>query len=78
MKKALLLLVASLLTPALSVDAQAGTELVVSGSQWEVFDANGWKGFSQNVCQNSTYPSNCPAGSPQPDTPILYVGSGVG
>lgn len=78
MKKALLLLVASLSTLALFADANAGTKLVVSGSQWEVFDANGWKGYSQNVCQNASYPSNCSAVSPQPDTPILYGRSGGG
>jgi hypothetical protein len=66
---------ASLLSLALPVNALAGNVTVVSDSSWNVFvtDANNnqmWLGISQNVCLNTTNPSNCPVGAIP--APTLY------
>lgn len=63
MKKALLL-VASLFTFGLAVDAQADTYNIFSNTYWTVTDAVGDpRGNARNVCLNATSPSNCPAGA---------------
>jgi hypothetical protein len=59
-----ILLVASLFTCALAMDARAVTINIVSDTTWTVSDSNGTDlGNAQNVCLNATTPSNCPPGA---------------
>jgi hypothetical protein len=63
MRKALLL-VASLFTFGLAVDAQAETYNIFSNTFWTVADAAGNPLVNaRNVCLNATSPSNCPSGA---------------
>jgi len=73
-----ILLGASLLSLALPASALAGSITIVSEAtiRWDVYALNAdgtkgpWLGFAQNVCLNTTSPSNCPLGSSP--APTLY------